>query len=30
VFVAEGDPEGIKVIELLNWTGVGVAFPRSA
>ncbi len=30
VFVPDGDPEGPKVVELLNWTGVGVAFPRSS
>ena len=30
VFVPDGDPEGPKVVELLNWTGVGLAFPRSA
>ena len=30
VFVPDGDPEGVKIVELLNWTGVGIAFPRSA
>lgn len=30
VFVPDGDPEGPKIVELLNWTGVGVAFPRSS
>lgn len=30
VFVPDGDPDGVKVVNLLNWTGVGVAFPRSA
>lgn len=30
VFVPDGDPEGAKIVELLNWTGVGIAFPRSA
>lgn len=30
IFVPDGDPEGTKVVELLNWTGIGVAFPRSA
>lgn len=29
VFVPDGDPEGVKIVERLNWTGVGVAFPRS-
>lgn len=28
IFVAEGDPEGVRVIDQMNWTGVGVAFPR--
>jgi len=30
VFVPSGDPEGVKIVELLNWTGVGVAVPRLA
>lgn len=30
VFVPDGDPEGVKIVERLNWTGVGIAFPRSA
>ena len=30
VFVADGDPEGPKIVELLNWTGVGIAFPRAS
>jgi hypothetical protein len=30
IFVPEGDPEGVKLVELLNWTGVGVAFPRTS
>lgn len=29
IFLPEGDPEGAKIAELLNWTGVGIAFPRS-
>lgn len=29
ILVPDGDPEGAKVVELLNWTGVGIAFPRS-
>lgn len=29
IFVPDGDPEGTKIVELLNWTGVGIAFPRS-
>lgn len=30
IFVPDGDPEGAKIVELLNWTGVGLAVPRSA
>ncbi|MBX3330519.1 MAG: GIY-YIG nuclease family protein [Nitrospira sp.] len=30
IFVPEGDPEGVKIVERLNWTGVGLAFPRPA
>jgi len=29
-FVPDGDPEGVKIVEILNWTGVGIALPRSA
>ena len=29
IFVPDGDPEGVKIVEHLNWTG-GLAFPRSA
>ena len=29
VFVPDGDPDGVKIVDLLNWTGVGVAFPRT-
>lgn len=29
IFVPDGDPEGIRLIDRMNWTGVGVAFPRS-
>jgi hypothetical protein len=28
IFVPGGDPEGVKIVDRLNWTGVGVAFPR--
>lgn len=28
IFVVEGDPEGIRLIDRMNWTGVGVVFPR--
>jgi transposase len=25
IFVADGDPEGIRLVDRMNWTGVGVA-----
>ena len=28
VFVPDGNPHGVKIVDRLNWTGVGVAFPR--
>jgi hypothetical protein len=28
IFVADGDPEGIRVIDKMNWTGTGIVFPR--
>jgi hypothetical protein len=28
IFVPGGDPQGVKIVELMNWTGVGIAFPR--
>jgi hypothetical protein len=28
-FVADGDPEGLRVIDQMNWTGTGIVFPRS-
>lgn len=28
IFVPYGDPEGVRIIESMNWTGVGIAFPR--
>ena len=28
VFVADGNPEGIRLVDRMNWTGVGVVFPR--
>ena len=30
VFVPDGDPQGVKIVDQMNWTGVGLAFPRSA
>ncbi len=29
IFVPGGDPEGVRLIDRMNWTGVGVAFPRT-
>ena len=29
IFVPDGDPEGIRLIDRMNWTGIGVAFPRT-
>lgn len=29
IFVPDGDPEGIRLIDRMNWTGLGLAFPRS-
>lgn len=28
IFVPTGDPEGLRIIDRMNWTGLGVAFPR--
>lgn len=28
IFVPDGDPEGIRTIDRMNWTGLGIAFPR--
>ena len=29
IFVPYGDPEGIRIIDKMNWTGLGVVFPRN-
>jgi hypothetical protein len=29
IFILDGEPEGVKVIDQLNWTGICVAFPRT-
>lgn len=29
IFVPDGDPEGVRIIDRLNWTGLGVVFPRT-
>ncbi|MBV9758233.1 MAG: GIY-YIG nuclease family protein [Alphaproteobacteria bacterium] len=28
IFVVDGDPEGIRLVDRLNWTGIGLVFPR--
>lgn len=28
IFVPDGDPEGIRLIDRMNWTGLGLVFPR--
>ncbi len=28
IFVPEGDPDGLRIIDRMNWTGVGFVFPR--
>ena len=30
IFVVDGDPDGVKIVDRSNWTGWGIAFPRSA
>ncbi len=30
IFVPNGDPEGVRLIDRMNWTGLGIVFPRSA
>jgi hypothetical protein len=29
VFLPNGDPDGLRLIDRMNWTGLGIAFPRS-
>lgn len=29
IFIAQGDPTGLKVIEKSNWTGVGLVMSRA-
>jgi len=28
VFVPDGDPDGLRIVSLKNWTGIGLVFPR--
>ncbi len=30
IFVPDGDPEGLRLIDRMNWTGQGIVFPREA
>ena len=30
IFVPDGDPEGVRIIDRMNWTGTGIAFPRGS
>ena len=29
IFVPDGDPDGVRLIDRMNWTGIGLAFPRA-
>jgi len=29
IFVPDGDPDGVRLIDRMNWTGLGLVFPRS-
>jgi hypothetical protein len=29
MFVPDGDPQGVRIIDRMNWTGLGIVFPRS-
>ena len=29
IFVPDGDPDSVRIIDRMNWTGVGIYFPRS-
>jgi hypothetical protein len=28
IFVPDGDPDGLRIIDRMNWTGLGIVFPR--
>jgi hypothetical protein len=28
IFLPDGDPDGVRIIDRMNWTGLGVGFPR--
>jgi hypothetical protein len=27
IFLPDGDPDGLRLIDRMNWTGLGIAFP---
>ena len=29
IFVPDGEPEGVRLIDRMNWTGLGMVFPRT-
>lgn len=29
IYVPDGDPDGVRIVDRMNWTGKGVAFPRA-
>jgi hypothetical protein len=30
IYLPQGDPTGIRVVDRLNWTGIAIAFPRES
>lgn len=28
IYVPDGDPEGVRIVDRMNWTGSAIAFPR--
>jgi hypothetical protein len=30
IYLPYGDPEAVQVIDSMNWTGIGVVFPRTS
>nr|WP_176704663.1 hypothetical protein [Candidatus Magnetococcus massalia]CRH08269.1 protein of unknown function [Candidatus Magnetococcus massalia]CRH08336.1 protein of unknown function [Candidatus Magnetococcus massalia] len=30
IFVPQGDPEGLRIVSLKNWTGISLVFPRES
>ena len=30
IFVADGDPDGLRIVDRTNWSGKAVVFPRAA